>query len=169
EVPKGLPPKRAHDHTIPLIPNTPPISIRPYIHPHNQKDEVELMVKELLDSGVIRNSQIPFSSPIVMVKKKYGTWRICADYKQLNKQTVKDKFPIPVIEELIDELNGAKTKTYVEEKFTWVDGILRRKDKIVVGNVVRLRNNIINHYHFDATGGHSGTTVTVHRLKSLFY
>ncbi|GKD15258.1 reverse transcriptase, partial [Tanacetum coccineum] len=73
EVPKELPPKRSHDHTIPLIPNTPPINIRPYRHPPNQKDAVELMVKELLDSGVIRNSQSPFSSPIVMVKKKDGT------------------------------------------------------------------------------------------------
>ncbi|GJW26149.1 reverse transcriptase [Tanacetum coccineum] len=108
EVATSLPPKRSHDHTIPLIPNTPPINIRPYRHPPNKNDAVELMVKELLDSGVIRNSQSPFSSPIVMVKKKDGSWRMCMDYRQLNKQTVKDKFPIPVIEELIDELNGAK-------------------------------------------------------------
>ncbi|GJR52082.1 retrotransposon-related protein [Tanacetum coccineum] len=82
--------------------------IRPYRHPPYQKDAVELMVKDLLDLGVIRNSQSPFSSPIVMVKKKDGSWRMCVDYKQLNKYIVKDKFPIPVIEELIDELSGAK-------------------------------------------------------------
>nr|GEW73402.1 putative mitochondrial protein [Tanacetum cinerariifolium] len=63
------------------------------------------MVKELLKSGVIRISQNPFSSLIVMVKKKDGSWRMCVDYRQLNKYTVKDKFPIPVIEELIDELS----------------------------------------------------------------
>ncbi|GJT77699.1 reverse transcriptase [Tanacetum coccineum] len=60
-----------------------------------------------------------------------------------------------------------QTKTYVGDKFTWVDGILRRKYKIVVGNVVQLRNNIINHYHSDATRSHSGTTITVHRLKNM--
>nr|GEV48449.1 reverse transcriptase [Tanacetum cinerariifolium]GEV70891.1 reverse transcriptase [Tanacetum cinerariifolium] len=114
KVPKGLPPKRLHDHTISLIPNTLPISIRLYKHPSNKKDAVELMVKELLDSRLIRNSQSPFSSPIVIVKKKDGSWRMCVDYKQLNKQIVKDKFPIPVIKELIDELNEAKVFTKLD-------------------------------------------------------
>ncbi|GJY25612.1 reverse transcriptase [Tanacetum coccineum] len=107
EVPKDLPPQRSHDHQIPLRPNTPSINVRPYRHPPNQKDVIEGMVKELMDSGVIRESQSPFLSPIVMVKKKDGTWRMCIDYRQLNKHTVKDKFPIPLIEELIDELNGS--------------------------------------------------------------
>nr|GEX20581.1 putative mitochondrial protein [Tanacetum cinerariifolium] len=107
DVPKDLPPQRSHDHQIPLMANTPPINVRPYRHPPNQKDAIESMVKELMDSGVIRASQSPFSSPIVMVKKKDGTWRMCIDYRQLNKRTVNDKFPIPVIEELIDELNGS--------------------------------------------------------------
>ncbi|GKA52116.1 transposon ty3-G gag-pol polyprotein [Tanacetum coccineum] len=99
---------RSHDHTIPLSPNTPPIKIRPYKHPPNQKDAIELMVKELLEAGIIRNSQSSFSLPIVMVKKKDGTWRMCVDYRILNKYTVKDKFPIPIIKELLDELHRAR-------------------------------------------------------------
>nr|GEX39936.1 reverse transcriptase domain-containing protein [Tanacetum cinerariifolium] len=106
EVPKDLPPQISHDHQIPLMPNTPSLNVIPYRHPPNQKDAIEGMVKELMDSGVIRVSQSPFSSPIMMVKKKHDTWRMCIDYRQLNKHIVKDKFPIPVIEELIDELNG---------------------------------------------------------------
>ncbi|GJX10964.1 RNA-directed DNA polymerase, eukaryota, partial [Tanacetum coccineum] len=106
EVPHELPPKRNHDHRIPLIPGTPLVNIRPYRHPPIKKDAIEAIVKELLESGVIKPSQIPFSSSIVMVKKKDNTWRICADYRQLNKSTIKDKFPIPIIDELIDELHG---------------------------------------------------------------
>ncbi|GKB74012.1 transposon ty3-G gag-pol polyprotein, partial [Tanacetum coccineum] len=70
KVPKDLPPQRSHNYQIPLMPNTPPINVRPYRHPPNQKDAIECMVKELMDSGVIRASQSSFSSPIVMVKKK---------------------------------------------------------------------------------------------------
>ncbi|GJZ27288.1 retrotransposon-related protein [Tanacetum coccineum] len=103
DTPKELPPTRSHDHLIPLLPNTPPINVRPYEHPLNQKDAIELIVKE-----IIKNSQSSFSLPIVMVKKKDGTWRMCVDYRMLNKYTVKDKFSIPIIEELLDELHRAK-------------------------------------------------------------
>nr|GEV61137.1 hypothetical protein [Tanacetum cinerariifolium] len=106
EVSHELPPKRSHDHRIPLIPSNPPVNIRPYRHPPIQKDAIENMVKELLESGVIKPRQSPFSSPIVMVKKKDNTWRMCVDYRQLNKSTIKDKFPIPIINELIDELHS---------------------------------------------------------------
>nr|GEZ59514.1 reverse transcriptase [Tanacetum cinerariifolium] len=86
EVPNCLPPKRGLDHKIPLKEGTQPINMRPYRHPSTQKDAIESMVKELLDSGVIRHSQISFSSPTVMVKKKDRSWRMYIDYKQLNKQ-----------------------------------------------------------------------------------
>nr|GEY53827.1 hypothetical protein [Tanacetum cinerariifolium] len=103
-VPTDLPPKRSFDNNIPLKDESNEVNIRPYRYPLNQKDAIETMVIELLDNGVIRQSHSLFSSPIVLVKKKDGTWRMCIDYKQLNKNIVKDKFLIPFIEELIDEL-----------------------------------------------------------------
>nr|GEV61660.1 retrotransposon-related protein [Tanacetum cinerariifolium] len=76
-----------------------------YRHPHTQKDAIKSMVGKLLESSVIRHSQSSLSSHVVMVKKKDSSWRIFIDYWQLNKQTMKGKFPIPLIEELIDELH----------------------------------------------------------------
>ncbi|GJS00904.1 putative mitochondrial protein [Tanacetum coccineum] len=106
-VPKELPPQRSYDHKIPLLEGTQPVNIRLYRHPPTQKDAIEAMVKELLEARVIKASNSPFASPIMMVKKKDNTWRMCVDYRKLNKNTVKDKFPIPIIKELIDKLHGA--------------------------------------------------------------
>ncbi|GJU84391.1 hypothetical protein Tco_1291937 [Tanacetum coccineum] len=77
-----------------------------YKHAHTQKDVIEAMVKELLEARVIKPSHTPFASRVVMVKKKDNSWRMYVDYRQLNKNAIKDKFHISIIEELIDELSG---------------------------------------------------------------
>nr|GEU32406.1 hypothetical protein [Tanacetum cinerariifolium] len=107
QAPKSLPSKRPFDHRIILKEGTTPISQRPYRYPAIQKDIIKRTTRELLEAGVIRNSQSSFAAPVVLVKKKDGQWRMCMDYRRLNDSTVKDKFPIPLIEELLDELGGA--------------------------------------------------------------
>lgn len=107
--PKDLPPRRGvFDHKIPLQVGEGPVNIRPYRYPLKQRDIIEQLVQEMLERGVIQDSSSPFASSVVLVGKKDGTWRLCIDYRELNRKTVKDKFPIPVIDELIDELSGAK-------------------------------------------------------------
>jgi hypothetical protein len=113
--PQGLPPSRSfHDHSIPLVPGSLPPNIHLYRHPFSQKNEIEKMVHELLTAGIIHPSTSPYSSPVVMVLKKEGYWRMCPDFRALNKLTIKDKFPIHVIDDLLDELSGAQFFTKLD-------------------------------------------------------
>ncbi|XP_076952176.1 uncharacterized protein LOC143625820 [Bidens hawaiensis] len=106
-MPKSLPPSRVCDHKIVLKDNSKVIAQKPYRYPAAQKDIIEQMTQELLDMGIIRESTSSFAAPVVLVKKKDGTWRMCVDYRRLNEATVKNSFPIPLIDELLDELGGA--------------------------------------------------------------
>ena len=106
--PHGLLPPRSRDHIIELMSGSTPIRKKSYRQSHRSKSEIELLVQELLDVGIITCSKSPFSAPVILVRKKYGSYRLCIDYQALNKVTIQDKFPIPFVDELSDELHGAK-------------------------------------------------------------
>ncbi|XP_026441777.1 uncharacterized protein LOC113340943 [Papaver somniferum] len=105
--PTKLPPQRSLDHKIPLQPLSSPVNQRAYKFPYVQKGVVEQLVKEMLHTGIIQPSHNPFASPILLVRKKNGSWRFCVDYRKLNSITIKDKFHIPIVDELLDELKGS--------------------------------------------------------------
>jgi hypothetical protein len=106
-LPTELPPSRSCNHSIPLIPGAQPVFIRPYRYPPKLKDEIEAQVKEMLAQGIIRPSTSPFTSPVLLVKKKDGSYRFCVDFRQLNSITAKSKYPEPVFDQLVDELANA--------------------------------------------------------------
>jgi hypothetical protein len=105
--PTDLPPTRPCDHRIDLLPGAPPVNARAYRLPPDQKDEIKKQLKEMLQKGFIRMSSSPFASPVLLVRKKDGSWRFCIDYRKLNALTIRNKHPMPVVEELLDELAGS--------------------------------------------------------------
>lgn len=113
--PTSLPPFRSnHNHKIVLKEGSDPVNQRPYRYALQQKDEIDKMVQELLKSGTVQPSSSPYASPVVLVKKKDNTWRLCVDYRKLNNMTIKDRFPIPLIEDLMDELGGSKVYSKID-------------------------------------------------------
>jgi hypothetical protein len=112
--PTGLPPPRRLNHKIHLLPDTPPIAVRPYRYPQLVKDELEWQCEEMLQQGIIKSSSSAFSSPVLLIKKHDGSWRFCVDYRAVNAKTVCDMFPIPIMEELLDELRGTRFFTKLD-------------------------------------------------------
>ncbi|XP_058754567.1 uncharacterized protein LOC131627728 [Vicia villosa] len=106
--PTALPPSRpGFDHKIPFKEGTQPFNLRPYRFSIVQKDIIDNIVQDMLKQGIVQHSNSPFASPIILVRKKDDSWRLCVDFRRLNDFTIKDRFPIPLIEDLMDELHGA--------------------------------------------------------------
>jgi hypothetical protein len=102
-----MPPDREIEFVIELVPGTTPISKRPYRMVANQLAELKEQLQELLDKGYIRPSASPWGVPIIFVPKKDCTQRMCVDYRSLNEVTIKNKYPLPRIDDLFDQLKGA--------------------------------------------------------------
>ncbi|CAN1154462.1 Transposon Ty3-I Gag-Pol polyprotein [Linum perenne] len=103
----GLPPQREIEFDIEVVPGTAPISIPPYRMAPVELKELKEQLEELLDKGFIRPSVSPWGAPVLFVKKKDGSLRLCIDYRKLNKATVKNRYPLPRIDDLFDQLQGA--------------------------------------------------------------
>jgi transposase InsO family protein len=109
DLPTGLPPKRFIEHKINLVPNSKPSFKNHHRLSPQDLDELRIHLKDLMEHGFIRESHSPYGAPILFAKKPNDTKRrLCIDYRDLNKITIKDKYPLPRVDELIDRLHGAK-------------------------------------------------------------
>jgi hypothetical protein len=110
----GMPPDRDIEFSIELQPGTAPISKRPYRMPPAELVELKKQLQELLDKGFIRPSTSPWGCPALFVKKKDESLRLCVDYRPLNAVTIKNKYPLPCIDVLFDQLVGAKVFSKID-------------------------------------------------------
>eukprot|EP00253_Pinus_taeda_P004218 PITA_04218 len=142
EIP-GLPPRRDLDFTIELIPGAAPVSRAPYRMSVPELTELKMQLQELLEKKYIRPSVSPWGAPVLFVRKKGGTLRMCIDYRQLNKLTVKKKYPLPHIDELFDQVKGATIFSKIDLRSGYHQ--IRIKDEDIAKTTFRTR---YGHYEF---------------------
>ena len=139
----GLPPDREVEFTIDLIPRTEPISIPPYRVAPAELRELKAQLEELLSKGFIRPSISPWGAPVLFVKKKDGSLRLCIDYRQLNKVTIRNQYPLPRIDELFDQLQVSRVYSKIELRSGYHQ--LRVQERDVPKTAFRTR---YKHYEF---------------------
>ncbi|KAI3717316.1 hypothetical protein L1987_68865 [Smallanthus sonchifolius] len=139
----GVPPEREVEFGIDLIPGAKPVAKAPYrLAPPEMKELME-QLQELLDKGFIRPSVSPWGAPVLFVKKKDGSMRMCMDYRELNKLTVKNRYPLPRIDDLFDQLQGASWFSKIDLKSGYHQ--LKVKEEDVHKTAFRTR---YGHYEF---------------------
>ncbi|GJT36249.1 putative reverse transcriptase domain-containing protein [Tanacetum coccineum] len=110
----GLPPTRQVEFQIDLVPGAAPVARAPYRLAPSELKELSEQLKELSDKGFIRPSSSPWGAPVLFVKKKDGSFRMCIDYRELNKLTVKNRYPLPRIDDLFDQLQGSSVYSKID-------------------------------------------------------
>ena len=110
----GMPLDRDIEFLIELLPGTGPISKRPYRMAANDLEEIKKHIKELLEKGYIRRSSSPWGAPVLLVEKKDKSLRMVVDYRALNEVMIKNKYPLPMINDLFDQLQGAKVFSKID-------------------------------------------------------
>ncbi|KAG8491584.1 hypothetical protein CXB51_014656 [Gossypium anomalum] len=139
----GLPPVREVEFGIELVPGTTPILIAPYRMAPTELKELKAQLQELTDKGFAQPSFSPWGAPVLFVKKKDGTMRLCIDYRQLNKVTIKNKYPLPRINDLFDQLKGASVFSKIDLRSGYYQ--LRVRDSDIPKTAFRTR---YGHYEF---------------------
>ena len=124
----GMPPDRELEFAIDLVPGTAPLYKKYYRMPSSELVELKKQLDELLRKGYIRPSSSPWGSPAIFVGKKDGSLRMCIDYRQLNEVTIKNKYPLPRIDDLFDQLSGAKVFSKIDLRTGYHQLKIKRED-----------------------------------------
>ncbi|GJT08960.1 putative reverse transcriptase domain-containing protein [Tanacetum coccineum] len=139
----GLPPVRQVEFQIDLIPGAAPVARAPYRLAPSEMQELSNQLQELADRGFIRPSTSPWGAPVLFVKKKDGSFRMCIDYRELNKLTVKNRYPLPRIDDLFDQLQGSSVYSKIDLRSGYHQ--LRVRDEDIPKTAFRTR---YGHYEF---------------------
>ena len=139
----GLPPQREIEFVIDLVPGAEPVSKAPYRMAPAELKELKVQLQELLDLGFIRPSHSPWGAPVLFVKKKEGSLRMCIDYRELNKLTIKNRYPLPRIDDLFDQLQGKTVFSKIDLRTGYHQ--LRIRDGDILKTAFRTR---YGHYEF---------------------
>ncbi|GJW60982.1 putative reverse transcriptase domain-containing protein [Tanacetum coccineum] len=124
----GLPPPRQVEFRIDLIPGAAPVARAPYRLAPSEMKELSKQLQELLEKGFIRPSSSPWGAPVLFVKKKDGSFRICIDYRELNKLTIKNRYPLPRIDDLFDQLQGSSVYSKINLWYGYHQLHIREED-----------------------------------------
>ncbi|GJS14295.1 putative reverse transcriptase domain-containing protein [Tanacetum coccineum] len=139
----GLPPTRQVEFQIDLIPGAAPVARAPYRLAPSEMKELSDQLQELSDKGFIRPSSSPWGAPVLFVKKKDGSFRMCIDYRELNKLTVKNRYPLPRIDDLFDQLQGSNVYSKIDLRSGYHQ--LRVREEDIPKTAFRTR---YGHYEF---------------------
>ncbi|GJS78641.1 putative reverse transcriptase domain-containing protein [Tanacetum coccineum] len=139
----GLPPTRQVEFQIDLVPGAAPVARAPYRLAPSEMKELSEQLKELSDKGFIRPSSSPWGAPVLFVKKKDGSFRMCIDYRELNKLTVKNRYPLPRIDDLFDQLQGSSVYSKIDLRLGYHQ--LRVREEDIPKTAFRTR---YGHYEF---------------------
>ncbi|GKA23115.1 putative reverse transcriptase domain-containing protein [Tanacetum coccineum] len=139
----GLPPARPVEFQIDLVPGAAPVARAPYRLAPSEMKELSEQLQELSDKGFIRPSSSPWGAPVLFVKKKDGSFRMCIDYRELNKLTVKNRYPLPRIDNLFDQLQGSSIYSKIDLRSGYHQ--LRVREQDIPKTAFRTR---YGHYEF---------------------
>nr|GEU93798.1 hypothetical protein [Tanacetum cinerariifolium] len=139
----GLPPPRKVELKIELVPGAALVARAPYRLAPSKMKELAKQLQELSDKGFIRPSSSPWGAPVLFVKKKDGSFRMCIDYRELNKFTIKNRYPLPSIDDLFDQLQGLSVYSKIDLRFGYHQLCVREKDILITSFKTRY-----GHYEF---------------------